>query len=290
MNSKSEVEKPVHSQLARVRNDSDIQLEGVLLDGEGSHTSPEGSNWSLNSCSSFQSNRSVENPPTYFQVIEESWDDCNSAQHGTASSHTHTTHCHLQTRNVQSSPSPITPANLCSPLVKASKNCATSTNAGANSACSEIKISNTNGNTRNVFIAKDVTGILLQPTPFCDPDLLTSAISSNGETTIVGAVTAHNGNGIDTGTLGTESISHPLSPSFCSPSEIPGNSNFSFVSNGVNGNKVHGRTSPVAVPKSNNNPSSQTYSNHRPESNSSASIGRLVLFKVFASICQVDVI
>ncbi|CAG7815745.1 unnamed protein product [Allacma fusca] len=70
---------PVES--SNTRHDSDINLDGVLLDGEGCHTSPEGSNWSLNSCSSSQSSKSQDHPPTYFQVTQDSWDDCSGAQH-----------------------------------------------------------------------------------------------------------------------------------------------------------------------------------------------------------------
>lgn len=63
--------------ISKVRSDSDIHLEGILLDG--SVTSPEGSNWSLNSCGSSQSNRSLSdsNPPSYFQVPPESFEDCS---------------------------------------------------------------------------------------------------------------------------------------------------------------------------------------------------------------------
>jgi len=67
-------------QLSRVRNDSDIHLEGVLLDGEGCPASLEGSNWSLNSCSSSQSSKSQEHPPSCFQVNTDSWEDCNGVQ------------------------------------------------------------------------------------------------------------------------------------------------------------------------------------------------------------------
>ena len=65
--------------LSNIRNDSDIHLDGVLLDGvEGSHASLEGSNWSLNSCGSSQSNKSQDNnPPCYFQVAHDSWEECN---------------------------------------------------------------------------------------------------------------------------------------------------------------------------------------------------------------------
>lgn len=64
---------------ARRRNDSDIQLDGVLLEG-GSLTSPEGSSWSLSSCSS-SSSKSIDNPPVYFNVESESWDDSLGAKH-----------------------------------------------------------------------------------------------------------------------------------------------------------------------------------------------------------------
>jgi len=71
--------------LASSRNDSDLHLDGVLLDGEGSQTSPEGSNWSLNSCSSSQSSKNQDHPPTYFQVTQDSWEDCNGDQQPTSS-------------------------------------------------------------------------------------------------------------------------------------------------------------------------------------------------------------
>ncbi|CAL8109799.1 unnamed protein product [Orchesella dallaii] len=74
-----EVPKSQDSKIGRTRNDSDIQLDGVLLEG-GSLTSPEGSSWSLSSCSS-SSSKSMDNPPAYFSVESESWDDSLTVQH-----------------------------------------------------------------------------------------------------------------------------------------------------------------------------------------------------------------
>lgn len=69
---------PKSNQNLRTRNDSDIQLDGVLLEG-GSLASPEGSSWSLNSCSSSSSKSIDNNPPVYFNVESESWDDSITA-------------------------------------------------------------------------------------------------------------------------------------------------------------------------------------------------------------------
>jgi len=83
---------PKTSPLSRVRNDSDVHLEGVLLDNEACQTSPEGSNWSLNSCSSTHSSKSQEPAPAYFQVSNDSWDESSTAQ-------PHTQHLSCQSQN-----------------------------------------------------------------------------------------------------------------------------------------------------------------------------------------------
>ena len=211
-----------------MRNDSDIHLEGVLLDGEGNHTSPEGSNWSLNSCSSSQSNKSQDNPPSYFQVNHDSWEDCNAH---------HLLMSQCPSKNGQY------------PLAQNLSNPKLTTNGSLTSSCI-------------------ITTSMINSTT-----TLPSSSLTNGTNGSLG--------GFNGSLSKSQSSPHSQSIQFISPSTITlatnspkenGSSSYS-ANGGVSNGGVHGRTSPVAVPV----PNRLTFHNQtRPDSNSSASIGRFV--------------
>lgn len=185
---------PKSHQNTRTRNDSDVQLDGVLLEG-GSLTSPEGSSWSLSSCSS-SSSKSVDNPPVYFNVESESWDDSMGANHMR------------------------------------------------------------NGRSKTTQVVDNITFAHNQDETDCNP--------------------AKKNCNLDLGTLIHDpiaSIHPPQSSSNSRPhsnqhiSSAPNSSGLSTQNGNSGSSQCQGRTSPVAVPRSNR-------SSHRHESSSSASIGR----------------
>lgn len=243
---------PPKQEHIRVRNDSDIQLDGVLLDGDVCHTSPEGSNWSLSSVESSQSNRSQDNPPCFFQLPQDSsWEDCkglqhfcsrrrhcsNSSQNHVAQSHTNNGYTYNPNNHTNTSNSlgnsesesgisvrTFEPAITAEdPVVHVSHPSASTYSSAGSSVlrtCSASSISS-NGANESVF----------PPLLSSEPDVVRNLSSSSSR----------------------------QSPLIMPDSSLE-------IENGVFHHKHVGRTSPVAVPGR----------VHRPESTSSASIGRSV--------------
>jgi len=224
-------EPPKSHLLSRVRNDSDIHLEGVLLDGDVSHTSPEGSNWSLNSCSSSQSSKShgQDHPPTYFQVSQDSWEDCNGAQHLLMS----------QYHSNGSFAQPISNPKL-------------TTNGSLATSCM-------------------ITASMMNSTNTLPSSSLTSSNGDNGFNGEISKSTA-------SPSCSQTNFLHCPASSLANTGSRLGKEN--GTSNGTNGllnGGHHGRTSPVAVPTSNRLTSHSHQVRPESKSNSSASIGRLVV-------------
>lgn len=251
----------------RVRNDSDIQLDGVLLEGGECHTSPEGSNWSLSSVESSHSSRSQDNPPCYFQLPQDSsWEDFKAqdllGRHRHCSSH--------------SNPS-LQNFNIAQNLVRNNNNHHHSNSNGVESCVRK----NRNENSRTATVISSLE-------PMIEPNYASGAAtvtrtSSSPSVHSNGVLVCPSSSSPPSGSSGLGSAKHSSSSSSAqSPLAVHSSEGSSvlltsgnpevevangstFYSPGTPSSKLE-RTSPVAVPASR--------VHHRPESTSSASIGR----------------
>lgn len=249
----------------RVRNNSDIHLDGVLLEGDG------GSDWSLSSVDSSQSNKSQDNPPAYFQIPQDSsWEDCKGIQHLLSRERHHSSNYNSNQNHVAQTQN---------------YNLGSSANNGAH-----ISVNHGVEETNGEISVKTFDYALTLESPLIN--LGTGVHSSFGAASIIEngtcSISSTNCNGVSvspaslsSGVGRTTNLSNSSSSS-CrqSPLSLPSSSSSLSSNQDTESGCFHtesgdatklARTNPMAVPGPR-----RVHHHHRPESASSASIGRLV--------------